>query len=578
MPSSSGGPPRLRPRGEVPPRTQLRERAGALGVHPLLVHLLHARGITELSDQTQWLGAGLGQLRPPEAMAGFVAALDLLEQAWRKRWRVGVFGDYDVDGVTTATLLSTYLEALGLPVVVLTADRSHGYGFTPQDAEALVEARVDLVVTGDVGTSDIEALELLRARGVPVIVIDHHHVPTTEPPADAFINPHQPGCQFPFKGLCSAGVAFYLCAGLRTRLRRNSPAAFPDPRAWLDLVALATVCDMMPLREENRVLTRAGLRELNRRARPGVRALLQAAGIEENAVIDEETVGFKLGPRINAAGRLGPAEPALRLLRARTSAEAQPLAELLEALNTKRRRYSEETVGAALALVEADGRSSQRSALVVAQHGWLPGIVGIVAANLTEVYGRPAMVLAIDDVGIARGSVRGVPGVHLLACLERCAPLLQRFGGHREAAGVTLRAADIPELVEAFDEAVGTSARDDAEADEIVDCQLPLRLVDESLCAALTSLRPFGMAFEPPRFWVDRCRVETVRVLKEKHLLLTLGQGDVKREGIAFGQAGLGLQIGELVGCIFVPAIDRFRGEARLRLQVERLWRCSPEC
>lgn len=576
---------RVGPRLVVPPvawrgdgdlgSERLQARAGELGLHPVALGLLRARGIED-DDLRAFLAPSLGMLRPPATMAGFEAALDLLETARRHRWRVGVFGDYDVDGVTTAALLTTYLEALGLPVVARVAHRERGYGFGLDDARALAEAGVRLVVTGDTGTSDLDALQWLRDREIPTLVIDHHQVPTEPPPASAFINPHQPACTFPFKGLCSAGVAFYLCAALRTRLARTEAGALPDPRAWLDLVAVATVCDMMPLLEENRILVRAGLRHLARRSRPGLRALMQIAGIGDDEPIDEQHVAFKLGPRLNAPGRLGPAEPSLRLLRARSDTEAAALAEQIETLNARRKRHTEQTVAEAMALLSADPRLAERSGLVVAHRRWLAGIVGIAAAQIVEHHGRPALVLAIDEHrGEARGSVRGIPGVDVRAALEACAPLLQRHGGHREAAGVTLSAARVPELVEAFDAAIAEQTRGsgEREAPEVVDGELPLAAIGPRLCQTLRSLGPFGVGFSPPRFLGSDLRVERLRVLKERHLALTLSDGDARHEAMAFGWGTVSLREGDRIGCIFSPGLDRFRGVTRLRLAIERLWK-----
>jgi single-stranded-DNA-specific exonuclease len=558
---------------------ELAERAQALGLHPIAPRLMLARGIGSLDEQKAFIDPLLGRLRPPSTMAGFDAALAELIDARARRVRVGVFGDYDVDGVTSATILATYLEALGVEVVSRVAHREHGYGLGLDDARAFEEARCGLVVTADVGTSDIEAVQALVDRGIRTVVIDHHQVPEVAPPAHAFINPHQAGCGFPFKGLCSAGVAFYLCAALRTRLAQGGESSLPDPRGWLDLVAVATICDMMPLRDENRILVRAGLRHLDRRGRPGLRALLGRAKVDRAERLDEIHVGFKVGPRLNAPGRLGAAEPALRLLRARTDTEAEPLADQVEAINERRRRFTETTVAEAMALLAADPKLDQRSALVVAHHGWLPGVVGIAAAQVAEKYGRPALVLAIDEqAGVARGSVRSTGGVDVRAALGACGDLVDRYGGHAEAAGVTVPAANVDALVEAFDAAVAAQAGVvvDTSDREVVDCTLPLSAVDSELCEALRELGPFGTGFEPPRFHATGLKVERVRVLKEKHIALTVSQDaeqTVRRDAIAFGQAFHGLAPGDVIDCVFVPTIDHFRGEARLKMQIERLWK-----
>lgn len=575
-PAPTEGPPPLRLRGGGCDDQVVHDVAARLGVAPMTARLMLARGVEGEIEQQRLLDPRLQDIRRPDAMAGFPEALSLLETACREGWRVGVFGDYDVDGVTTATILTTFLEALGLQVVARVAQRSRGYGLGVPDAEAFVQARVRLLVTGDCGTSDVEALSWLREREVPTVVIDHHQVPEQMPPCDALINPHQPGCEFPFKGMCSAGVAFYLCAALRTRLSTNGRGKLPDPRAWLDLVALATVCDMMPLQEENRVLVTHGLRRMARGLRPGLRALLRAAGVDPRAGIDETHLGFRVGPRLNAPGRLGPAEPSLRLLRARSEAEAMPLAEQIETLNARRKRHQQETVAQALALLVADPRLDERAALVVAHDGWLPGVVGIAAAGVAEHHRRPALVLAIDrEAGVARGSVRSYGGVDVRAALAECAEDLVRFGGHREAAGATVRLERLDAFSEAFDAAVAQqrrAARDDDPA-EVVDAVLPLSSIDEDLVEAMARLRPYGMGFDAPRFACEGAVVDRVRVLKDRHLQLTLRQGEERRDAIAFGQAHHGLRMGESVGCIFVPQVDTFRGQRRLKLHVERLWR-----
>ena len=569
-------PPALELRGGARSVEQVQEAATRLGIEPWAAHLLLARGVTEDAAQRRFLDPRLSQLRRPDQMAGFQDALALLETACREDWRVGVFGDYDVDGVSTATILTTFLEALGLTVVARVAHRSHGYGLGIPDAEAFAEARVQLVITGDCGTSDIEALQWLADADLQTVVIDHHQVPETMPPCGALINPHQPDCGFPFKGMCSAGVAFYLCAALRTRLAQRGHPSLPDPRGWLDLVALATVCDMMPLVEENRVLVSQGLRQMNRGLRPGLAALMAATGRGGDETIDEGHLGFRMGPRLNAPGRLGPAEPSLRLLRARSDAEALPVAEQIETLNARRKRHQEQTLAEALALLAADPKLPQRAALVVAHDGWLPGVVGIAASGVVEHHHRPALILAIDrEAGLARGSVRSTDGIDVRAALSECESLLVRFGGHREAAGATLSVDNVEALTEAFDAAVAQQREGTANTNpaQVVDAVLTLDQIDEALVEAMATLGPYGMGFDRPRFACDELIVDNVRVLKERHLALSLRQGSDRREAIAFGQAHHGLARGERIGCVFLPELDSYRGRPRLRLHIERIWR-----
>jgi len=569
--------PRLALRAPSQPE-RVREHAARLGVAEPAVQLLFGRGVTALDEQERFLRPRIADLRPPSGMAGFEAAIDLLRTAWRERWRIGVFGDYDVDGVTTTTILTTYLEALGVEVVARVATREGGYGFSRVEAELLREAGVRMVLTGDCGTSDHDALGWLAGHGIPTIVIDHHQVPEQMPPAAALLNPHQLGCDFPFKGLCSAGVAFYLCASLRSALAREVSTPLPDPRQWLDLVALGTVCDMVPLVAENRILVRHGLQVVGQRRRPGVRALLEYAGVGADEAIDEGHLGFRLGPRLNAPGRLGPAEPSLRLLRAGSVAEARAMAERVEGFNSHRREHQDEIVREAMALLAADPRTEFRHGIVIGHERWLHGIVGIAAAGIVARYRRPALVLAFDPArGEARGSVRTHGEVDVLAALRACAPLLRRFGGHRAAAGLSMALADVPALIEGFDAAVGSQlgGRPPGDVAVLHDGALEFSAVDETMLASLEGLGPYGVGFAPPRYLCESAVVERVRVLKQRHLGLLLRQGGLVFEAIAFGQAEQhpGLASGERVACLYLPARSSWRGRVRIQLQVESLWR-----
>ncbi|MDC0671517.1 single-stranded-DNA-specific exonuclease RecJ [Nannocystis radixulma] len=560
-----------------PEAGELRDRAAALGVGPQAVALMLRRGVASPEAQARLLRPRMSDLRAPHGMAGFDAAIDLLQTAQQKRLRIGVFGDYDVDGVTTTAILTTYLEALGIDVVARAASREGGYGLQVADARALREAGAQVVLTGDCGTSDHEALAWLQGQGIPTAVIDHHQVPERMPPASALLNPHQPGCAFPFKGLCSAGVAFYLCASLRSAIARKTGAALPDPKAWLDLVALGTICDMVPLVDENRILVRYGLSVIASRRRPGLRALLEFAGVGEDDPIDETHLGFRLGPRLNAPGRLGPAEPSLLLLRARSSAEARAMAERVEHFNIHRREHQDAIVREALALLAADPRTPQRQGIVVAGESWLHGIVGIAAAGVVAQYRRPALVLAVDRArGEARGSARTAGDIDVHAALRACAPYLRRFGGHRAAAGVSLDPAQIPALIEAFDAAVADQIRERQLGEPAVehDGPLPLEAIDEPLLVDLEQLAPYGVGFAPPRFLCEDAVVERVRVLKGRHLSMALRQGRTGFEAIAFGQAAAhpGIAPGDRVAFLFVPLRSSFRGRVRLQLMVETMW------
>ncbi|MEP6653987.1 MAG: DHH family phosphoesterase, partial [Myxococcales bacterium] len=336
--------------------------ASHAGIRPLTARILLSRGHGEPEQAARFLTPKLGQLRPPEAMADLDRALDRLTQALRDGQRVGVFGDYDVDGVTTAALLTVALRAFGVTVVPRVASRGGGYGLPPDLVDWFAAQGCRLIVTGDCGTSDFAALARARELGIDVVVIDHHQVPSGERVAHALINPHQPEDRFPFKGLASCGIAFYLMATLRSRL---AVTTF-DPRELLDLVALGTIADLVPLVAENRILVCAGLRVLGARKRPGIRALMELAQLTE-PTIGAEDVSFRLTPRLNAAGRLGDAQLALDLLLAEDDTRASALAAQLDDVNRERQRIQEQVWTEALA---AAANWQHAPAIVVGQQGW----------------------------------------------------------------------------------------------------------------------------------------------------------------------------------------------------------------
>ena len=545
--------------------------AKAHGLAPVAARLLLARGVT--ADQLQaFMAPTLRQLRDPSTMAGFPQAMSLLETAVTEGWRVAVFGDYDVDGVTSATMVSTFLEALGVDVVVQVAQRARGYGLGLDDCAEFVGASVQLLVVCDCGTSDIEALTFMRERGVNTIVLDHHQAPEVMPPCDALINPHQPGCEYPFKQLCTGGVAFFICAALRARLGHTGHQNLPDVLDWLDLAAMATVCDMMELRDENRVLVTAGLERMRERLRPGIRSMLLVAGAPLDE-LSEDTFGFKLGPRINSPGRLGSATPSLELLRERSPAKTRDRAKVVEELNTKRRAAKETTVAEALAL--ASTAPDGEAAIVVASSAWLPGVVGIAANDVAEAYRRPALVLATNpDTGKASGSARTYGKVDVHAALSACEDILDRFGGHTAAAGVSLSTERIPELCARFTAAVADQLEVIDHSDvEVVDDVVPLGTITEAFIDSMRSLAPYGVGFDRPRFVTQPVEVTAVRVLKDKHVALTVKDASGKREAIAFGQAHHALETGEKVRLIHTPQVDTWKGNTKVKLHVERIWR-----
>ena len=546
-----------------------------LGLRHLTAQLLINRGIVEEQDARRYLDPRLADLRPPEGalpMAGFGLAVERLKRAVLDREVIGIFGDYDVDGVTTCALLTDFLNHAGATVTPRVAHRGEGYGFGKGDAHDLAAAGCSLIVTGDCGTSDHDSIRFCRDLGVEVIIVDHHQVPDRPCEALALLNPHQPGCAFPFKGLASVGVAFYLAAALRTRLRAAGWPHLPDLRDFLDLVAIGTIADLAPLLEENRILVHSGLRELRRCQRPGLRALCEIVGLNDGPSSASD-VAFRIAPRLNAPGRLGDASEAMLLLIETDQRKARQHAENCNELNTRRQEVQEVVLREAREQVEDQLRSKSPEVLVTAGRGWHPGVVGIVAAKLVDAYDRPAVVIALDEES-GRGSARSTHDFHMYTGLASAAPLLTRFGGHAAAAGLSLPVENLDALRDAlclaYRRQIGSEIPHRVTT---ADAAVGLDEIDERLAQEVALLEPFGIGNSEPLFLARDAEVVRHKVVGTGHLQLTLRTGATLRDCIGFG---LGSRSHELASgarllVAFVPEIDQHRGVRKIRLRVRDL-------
>ena len=553
-----------------------RQLSEQLGLRQLTGQLMVNRGIRSEEEARRFLDPKLSDLRPPEGalpMAGFTTAVERLRAAVVGRETIGVFGDYDVDGVTTCALLSDFLTRAGATVIPRVARRGDGYGFGQNDARDLIAGGCSIIITGDCGTSDHETLALCRVLGLDVIVVDHHQVPERPPDALALLNPHQPGCAFPFKGLASVGVAFYLAAVLRTRLKTAGWPHLPDLHDLLDLVAVGTVADLAPLTAENRVLVSAGLKALVRGRRPGLRVLGELGGLADGVVQSAGDIAFRIAPRLNAPGRLGDAQEALLTLLEMDHRKARGHAEQCHEMNIRRQEVQEGVLREAREQVEALLHEGPQEVLVVAGQGWHAGVVGIVAAKLVDLYGAPSVVIALDGE-VGRGSARTAHGFHLYNGLRQAASLLLRYGGHAAAAGLSLSADQLPllrrALCAAFREQLGGEPR---RRSLNVDATVSLDEVDEHFTRELARLEPFGIGNPEPTLLVRDAELFRLRVVGSGHLQVRLRMGSHIRDGIGFGLGarGEGLSSGSRVQVAFVPEMDTYRGTRRVRLRLREL-------
>lgn len=537
--------------------------------HPF-ARLLAARGFAEREAAEAFLSPRLKSLSDPCELPGMSAAAEAVWSAIVGGKRIAVYGDYDVDGVSATALLVRVLRALGATVDPFLPHRlEDGYGLTPDTVDRCIDLhRPALIVTVDCGTNSADAVERALARGVETVITDHHQASGPPAPARAVVNPRLVPPGRPWSELAGVGVAFKLAHAVLTLARdAGAPGAdVLDLRDLLDLVALGTVADCVPLTGENRVLVRHGLDVLRRAPSIGIRALMQAAALKEEP--DAWHIGFLLAPRLNAAGRLGAAEDALNLLLAPDAARAAALARDLDRSNRERQEIERAIVDAAMARIDPVFDPARDFAIVVADRAWHPGVIGIVASRLVARYNRPAVVIALDDEGGGRGSCRGIAAVDLAAALRECADLLHRCGGHAMAAGLDIDASRVDEFRVRLNGIVAARVNGRVPDPELpVDAWLQLEEADEDLIGHIEKARPYGQG-NPAPVWAARdVEVENWQVMKEKHVRLRLRQGAEVRAAIGFNLAARGRPEGR-IDIAFELRRNTWNGRTSLQLQL----------
>jgi single-stranded-DNA-specific exonuclease len=549
-----------------------------LGMPRVCAELLVRRGHGTVQAAQLFLEGSLADLPDPFTMKGMAVAAERLARAIRSRERIILFGDYDVDGVTSTALMTGVLRELGAVSELYIPNRlEEGYGLNVGAVSRLAQQGPGLLIALDCGVTAVAEVEHAVKLGLQVLVVDHHTTPAVLPPALAILNPHQPGCAYPTKVLCAAGVAFNLLLAVRKTLRESGffvARAEPNLRAWLDLVALATVADVVPLQGANRLLVRHGLAELSKGTRPGVRALKVVAGLAPEATVTAGQVGFRLGPRINAAGRLGAAAHAVELLTTHDVDRARTIAEALDAQNQERQGIERKMLVEAMSLGREQAQTGVR-ALVLAAPGWHAGVVGIVAARIVERLHRPAVVIALDgDTG--KGSARSIEGFHLYDAIAQASGHLERFGGHKHAAGVTLKQARLPDFRRALQEHAARHLTDEDLVPRLrLDAPLPLDQVNLPLIDALSRLGPFGAGNPEPTFYAP-ARATEVRLLPSKgegeaHLKLKVAAGGGTVGAIGFGLGALQQVAAGPMEAAFQVGIDDYGGGRRPQLKLRHL-------
>lgn len=496
-----------------------------------IARVLLYRGIDTSGKARQYFRPDIGQLHDPFLMDGMERAVARVQRAMEGKERLFVFGDYDVDGTNGASMLYLFFRELGIEADFYTPDRiKEGYGISRQGIDRAHKQGVTLFIAVDCGITAVDQVAYANSLGLDVIICDHHEAGEFLPDAHAVLDPIKPGCGYPFKFLSGCGVGFKLIQAVARRLGRES-----DVYKYLDFVTLASIADIVPLVGENRVIVKFGLEAINTAPRPGIKALIEGAGIKPGKIQTGQIV-FILAPRINAVGRLGDAMRAVRLLTSDDPLEASELAAVMEEENRNRRKLDEDTFLEAQHLAESLYNSNDHAALVLHDEHWHPGVVGIVASRMVEKYYKPSIMMATVD-GVAKGSARSISGFDVYQALKRCEEKIIQFGGHKYAAGLTVEIARLDEFREAFNTAVRELMSEELKTPEIrVDVELNLTDITPRFRSILGEFAPFGPGNLRPVFLTRNLEVQgTPRIVGKNHLRFKARQGSVVFDAIAFG-------------------------------------------
>jgi single-stranded-DNA-specific exonuclease len=538
----------------------------ALRLPTAIARLLAARGFGAPDQAKAYLRPRLEQLHEPGSLMDLDRAVDRLVRALRDNETILVHGDYDVDGIASTTIMvKTLIAAGGNAIPFIPRRLQDGYDLTDAGVREARRVGATLVVTCDCGTSAVGPITELQAGGIDVIVTDHHLPGGPLPPAYAILNPKRPGCLSPDKDLAAVGVAFKLSLALTRTVGGNENMVY----GMLDLVALATIADVAPLKGENRVFVRYGLKLLNDSQRPGIRAMIRAAGLEAKA-LTAGRIGFILAPRLNAAGRLGSALRGVELLMAQSDADANPIARELEELNARRQEIDRETLERARHLVQAMDLGSTFG-IVLAEQGWHAGVIGIVASRIVEEFGRPAVLIALEGAQ-GKGSGRSISAFDLHGGLKECSDLLLRFGGHRQAAGVTISADRVPEFAARFNAVASAQLTEADLVPELrVDMEVPFDEINEELESLMRHMEPCGMG-NPSPLLVSRGVTlgAPPRVIGKDGLKLVLHHNGREITAIGWGMAPRAreLEVGATLDVAFRLERDEYQGQSRLQARL----------
>lgn len=546
-----------------------------LGISEIVSQVLVNRNIDDVEAASLFLQAKLKNLPDPGLIKGAKKAAKLVVEAIKSGKRIVIYGDYDVDGITSTVLMYKFLLLLGANVKYYIPHRlEDGYGLNTYTLEEIATDGGEIVITVDCGITSIEEVRYARNLGLDIIIIDHHHIGETVPDAVAVINPHFEDCKYPFKEMAAVGVAFSFLMVLKKAVEKDGffTGTLPNLKEYMDFVALGTVADMVPLVGTNRIFVKHGLQQMQVNNRPGLQALAHVCGIKTLDEVSPAVISYKMAPRLNAAGRIGNALKGVELLLSQSYDTAIKMAEELNLTNEYRQKLEAEIFEQAVRMVE-EGEVHKRSAIVLFSQNWHPGVIGIVASRLVERYYKPTIMISVEG-GVGRGSARSIQKLHVYNVLEQLNDLLVQYGGHKFAAGLTINEANVPEFSKRFEEIVSkTLTHEDYRNVMEIDATLELSRLTPELVVALSSLEPFGMNNWEPNFLATGLTIKKQNIINRAHLHWRL-----QCEGVAlqFNAIGFGLanerqipSVGDRVDIVYFPRINVFNGNVSLQLYIK---------
>jgi len=539
----------------------------SLNISTITAQLLINRGVNTVEEAHQFLNSSLFDLPSPFLMNGMDKAVERIIKSIENMEKIGIYGDYDVDGVTSTALLYNFLKELGSRVTYYNPDRfTEGYGVNLEAIKKLKDEGVKLIISGDCGITAVEEVEKAKELDIDFIITDHHKPPEKIPNAIAVLNPQQSNCSYPGKEITGVGVVFNLALALRRTLRETGFFEGKEPNLgrYLDLVALGTVADCGSITNVNRILVKEGLKRMTSPKRQGLIALKEASNIKGD--VTSFDIGYRLGPRINASGRLNTAKEAVELFISNDPQSAKELALGLNRENSNRQEIEAKILEQAFSMIDSEPLFEQSNSIVLFSKNWHQGVIGIVASRIVEKYMKPTFLIAVDENGRGKGSGRSLDEINIYSALAECSELFEEFGGHELAAGITIKEQNIEEFKTKFDKVL------EGYTDKIirkinVDALIDTHELSQELITEFINLAPHGIGNPEPVFLAKSLVIVAQKTFKEKHLSLKLKNGTKTYDAVWFNSK-LELKLKSKIDIVFTPEINTWNGSNNIRLRI----------